>query len=184
MKYPLTEAIVQSAANFMAQQARYELMAKRPRVSIKAEWKKNGSEWQPTSVSKSKINKNFVASGNLMKSVKPIAKGLEFGLDYAWYGQAIIDGRQPWGKFQGGKGIPVETMNKWIQQRRLKPRNKGKFIGNSDQNKRAMSFMMNRKIKHFGIEPFDFVKMPRQITINKFLPLIKDAISKDIKNEL
>jgi hypothetical protein len=119
-----------------------------------------------------------------MKSVKPIARGLEFGLDYAWYGQAIIDGRQPWGKFQGGKGIPVETMNKWIQQRRLKPRNKGKFIGNSDQNKRAMSFMMNRKIKHFGIEPFDFVKMPRQITISKFLPLIKDAISKDIKNEL
>lgn len=184
MKYPLTELVIQKAANFMAQQVRYELMAKRPRVSIKAKWKKNGSEWQPTSVNKTKITKNFVASGNLMKSVQPIANGLEFGVDYAWYGRAIIEGREPWGKFKGGKGIPVDTMNKWIQQRRLRPRNNGKFIGNSDKNKRAMAFMMNRKIKHFGIEPFNFVKMPRQVTIDRFLPQIKDAIKQDIQNSL
>lgn len=184
MKYPLTEAIIQEAGNFMAQQVRYELQAKRKRTSIKAKWKKNGSEWQPTSVKKSTINKNFVSSGNILKSVKPIADGLEFGVDFAWYGQAIIEGREPWGKFKGNKGIPVETMNKWIQQRRLRPRNNGKFIGNSDKNKRAMAFMMNRKIKHFGIEPFNFVKMPRQVTIDRFLPKIKDAIKQDIQNSL
>lgn len=184
MNYPLTEKIVTDAAEFMAKQVQYELQAKRKRTSIKAKWEKNGTEWKPTSVKKSIINKNFVSSGNLVKSVKPIADGLEFGVDFAWYGQAIIEGRKPWGKFKGGKGIPKSTMDKWIQQRRLRPRSNGKFIGNSQKNKQAMSFMMNRKIKYFGIEPFDFVKMPRQVTISKFLPSIKESIKKDIQNNL
>lgn len=182
MKYKETKKVVEDASEYMAQQVKYQLQAKRPRTNIKAEWKKVGGDWQATSVRKSKTSRNYVASGNLVKSVKPIENNsLEFGVSFAWYGQAIINGRMPWGKWRGGKGIPVETMNKWILQRNIKPRDtKGKFVGN--KAKASMSFMMNRKIKYFGIEPFDFVTMPRRVTINKFLPKIQEAVKKDILN--
>jgi hypothetical protein len=181
MNYLETNKVVKAAAEYMAAQARLELQAKRSRTSVKATWKKVGDDWQPTSVRKTIIKKNFVATGNLFKSIKPIADNLEFGVSFAWYGQAIIDGRQPWGKFKGGKGIPVETMKRWTEIRRLRPRSaKGKFIGNSKNNKEAMQFMMNRKIKHFGIEPFDFIKMPRQVTMQKFKEQITQAVKKDI----
>jgi hypothetical protein len=182
MKYNETKKVVDEASEYMAQQVKYQLQAKRPRTNIRATWKRVGSDWQPTSVRKTKSSRNYVASGNLVKSVQPISNtGLEFGVTFAWYGQAIINGRQPAGKWKGGKGIPVETMNKWIQQRGIRPRNaKGQFVGN--KGKESMSFMMNRKIKYFGIEPFDFVTMPRKVTMNKFLPAIKDAVKQDIIN--
>jgi hypothetical protein len=182
MKFNITKKVVDEASEYMVQQVKYELQAKRPRTNIRATWKKVGSDWQPTSVRKTKSSRNYVASGNLVNSVQPISNtGLEFGVTFAWYGQAIINGRQPWGKWKGDKGIPPNVLNKWISQRNIKPRDtKGKFVGN--KAKSAMSFMMNRKIKYFGIEPFDFVTMPRKVTMNKFLPQIKEAVKQDIIN--
>jgi hypothetical protein len=45
-------------------------------------------------------------------------------------------------------------------------------------NRKSMSFMINRKIKWFGIEPFDFVKMPRTYTMDKYRVKITEAVSK------
>jgi hypothetical protein len=43
---------------------------------------------------------------------------------------------------------------------------------------------MKRKIKNFGIEPFDFIKMTRRATLAKYRDEIAAAVKKDIQNNL
>lgn len=186
MKYKETEKVVEAAADYFASQARLELQAKRPRMKIRASWKKVGNGWQPVNVNKGTMRSNFVASGNLVRSLKGWSDGLEFGVEMDWYGQMVINGRQPEGKNKGGKGIPVDKMNNWAKMKNLRPRDvkTGQLLPNNSQNRKAMSFMMNRKIKHFGIQPFDFVSMPRKVTLDKYRQSIADAVKKDIENNL
>ena len=186
-KYKLTEEVIKEAANYMAKAAQLTLQAKHTRTAIRAKWKKVGESWEPDGPPmKQKFRANYVASGNLVRSIKPIAEGLEFGIEFDSYGQRIIDGRQPFGKNKGGKGIPPSTLNEWMKMKRLRPKDpkSGQFIKNTESNRRAMSFMINRKIKHFRIEPFDFVKMPRTYTLDKFRQKITDAVKQDITNNL
>ena len=185
-KYKLTEEVVKEAANFMAKAAQLTLQAKHTRTAIRANWKKVGEGWQPTNVTKQKVRANYVSSGNLVRSIKPIAEGLEFGIEFDWYGQMVINGRAPFGKNKGGKGIPPSALNEWMKMKRLRPKDpsSGQFIKNTDSNRKAMSFMINRKIKHFGIEPFDFIKMPRTYTMDKYRVKITEAVRQDITNNL
>jgi hypothetical protein len=186
-KYKLTEEVVKEAANFMAKAAQLTLQAKHTRTAIRAKWKKVGQSWEPDGPPmKQKFRANYVSSGNLVRSIKPIADGLEFGIEFDSYGQNIIDGRQPFGKNKGGKYIPPPALNEWMKMKRLRPKDpsSGQFIKNTDSNRKAMSFMINRKIKHFGIEPFDFVKMPRTYTMDKYRVKITEAVRQDITNNL
>ena len=96
MKYKLTEAVVERASDFFASQAKLELQAKRPKLGIRATWKKVGQQWEPAGPPKRiTIRGNSVASGNLVRSLRGWSQGLEFGVEMDWYGQAVINGRQP-----------------------------------------------------------------------------------------
>lgn len=186
--YPNTEKLLVDAAAFYADQAKLELKAKRPRTAIRATWKKIGNTWEPEFVRKQKIRAPFVASGNLVNSIKPIADGLEFGISMAWYGDAIRKGRKPWpgAQFNGDKGIPPTSMKQWAQMKRLRPKDPktGQFLGNNEKTQKAMRFLMNRKIKHFGIEPFDFQKIALATTLSKYRSKINDSIKQDIEGQI
>lgn len=184
MKYKLTEEVVKEAAAFMSKAVKLTLEAKHPRVAIRASWKKTGGGWTPVNVVKQKVRANYIASGTLVKSITPFAQGLEFGVEYAQTGEFLRQGRQPFGKNKGGKGIPIDTINNWTKMRRIKPKDlsNNQFIKNTQANRNAMGFMMNRKIKHFGIEPFDFLKMPRVYTLDKYRSKIVESVKKDIQN--
>jgi len=188
MKYKKTEGIIKEAADYFASQTQLQLKAKHPRTSIRAEWKRVGNDWQPEYITIKKVRANYVASGNLVRSIKPIAEGLEFGVEYDRYGDAIRKGRKPWpgAKGDGDKGIPIKRMREWTKIKGLRPRDlqSGSFLKNTQSNRNAMGFLMNRKIKHFGIEPFDFVQMPRRVTMDKYMPQIREAITEDIKDNL
>jgi hypothetical protein len=184
MKYKLTEEVVKEAAQFMAKAVRLTLEAKHTRTAIRATWKKTGGGWQPVNVVKQKVRANFIASGTLVKSIEPFSQGLEFGVEYAQTGEFLRQGRQPFGKNKGGKGIPISNMREWSKMRNIRPRDlsNNQFIKNTESNRKAMNFMMNRKIKHFGIEPFDFLKMPRVYTLDKYRSKIIESVKKDIQN--
>jgi len=183
VKYKLTQEVVKRAASFMQKSVQLTLQAKHTRTAIRANWKKVGDNWQPINVTKQRVRANYVASGNLVRSIQPYSSGLEFGVEMDWYGQMVINGRQPFGKNKGGKGIPPTALKGWANIKGLRPRDpqNGQFVKNNKNNRNAMAFMMNRKIKHFGIEPFDFIKMPRRYTLDKFTAEIGNAVSKDIK---
>jgi hypothetical protein len=183
INYTNTEVVMANASIFMSSQSQLELTAKRPRTAIRAQWKKIGDGWKVVSVQKKVFRGNYVASGNLVKSIRPFAKGLEFGITANWYAEAIRAGRKPWAnaKFSGGKGIPIDTMKEWTTIKRLRPRDpsSGQFLKNNETNKKAMRFMMNRKIKYFGIEPFDFKSIAQKSMMAKFKPQIDAAIKLD-----
>lgn len=177
-----TNKVVAEMSVFYAAQAKLELEAKHTRVSIRAKWKKIGEGWQPVNVVKKKIRANYVASGNLVRSIQPYSNGMEFGIKMDWYGEAIRQGRQPMGKYRGGKGIPPSTMTDWAKMKRLRPRDsKGQFIANTKKNREAMAFMMNRKIKYFGIEPFDFLKKAKASAMFKYKNKIDESVKQDLK---
>jgi hypothetical protein len=181
--YKNTEEVMVKAAIFLAAQAKLELSAKRTRVSIRAKWKKVGDGWEVEESQKKTFRGNYIATGNLFKSIKPISKGLEFGMTALWYADAIRAGRKPWpqSKFEGNIGIPPDKMSEWTKNKRLRPRDlkSGQFIQNNRNNRNAMNFLMNRKIKHFGIQPFDFKRIAQQSMLAMFKPAIDEAIKKD-----
>jgi hypothetical protein len=64
------------------------------------------------------------------------------------YFQWVQSGRLP-----GKKGVPIESIEQWIRERKLKGRDKkGKFIKN-----RNFAFAIQKNIKKFGIRPSNFL---------------------------
>ena len=173
--YKNSEQVVAEYSNKWAIACRTLLEVKRPRTSIRAKWKKVGEGWTPISVSKKTFRGNYVASGQLVNSIQPAPKGLDMGITMNKTATMYKTERKP------GKGIPLASMRNWTKMKRIQPRDMGtgRFKGKADEN--AMRFMMNRKIKHFGIEPFPFVTMARKEILPQFNKALTTAMAKDIK---
>jgi hypothetical protein len=171
-----SEAVVAEYSNKWAVSARMMLEVKRPRTSIRAKWEKVGEGWTPISVTKKTFRGNYVASGQLVNSIQPNPNGMTLGITMNKTGDYVQNGRKP------GKGIPLESMRNWTKMKRIQPRDlsTGKF--KSKATAEGMRFAMNRKIKHFGIEPFPFVTMARTEILPSFNKALTKAMAQDIKN--
>ena len=176
IEYTNTKLVAEKMANFYASQAKLELEAKHTRVAIRAKWKKVGEGWTPVSVTKKTFRGNYVASGQLVNSIQPNPQGMTLGITMNKTADYVQNGRKP------GKGIPLDSMRNWTKMKRIQPRDlsTGKF--KSKATAESMRFMMNRKIKHFGIEPFPFVQMSRTEILPKFNKALTKAMAQDIKN--
>jgi len=150
--------------DFGANQMRLSLQAKRKRTVHRSTWK-NG---QLQGTKKKTIRANSVASGDLVRSIRGVRVGDHWGIEMDKSGDYVRYGREK------GKGIPVDALMKWIKDKKLKPRDvkTGKFLKRTKSNYRAMAFMMNRSIKEFGIEPFDFV--------THVIPYVRSHFEKDV----
>jgi hypothetical protein len=176
MDFANTNKALLKITEYFAEQMRINLGAKVRRKSYRSSWK-NG---KPYNTRIRTFQASHSASGNLINSISVIKSNKGYAVTIAKYGQHINDGRRK------GKGIPIDKMQSWIKQRRLQPRNlqTGSFIANTSRNKKAMGFMMNRKIKHFGMEAFPFIKLSREATLYVFKDELKKSVKKDIYNNL
>jgi hypothetical protein len=173
--YKNSEQVVAEYSQKWAIAARQLLEVKRPRTSIRAKWKKVGEGWTPVSVSKKTFRGNYVASGQLVNSIQASPKGLSLGITMNKTADYVQNGRKP------GKGIPLSAMKSWVKMKRIQPRDlsTGKF--KSKATEEGMRYVMNRKIKHFGIEPFPFVSMSRAEILPSFNKALTKAMAQDIK---
>lgn len=171
-----SEAVVAEYSNKWAVSARMMLELKRPRTSIRAKWKKVGEGWTPISVTKKTFRGNYVASGQLVNSIQPNPNGMTLGITMNKTGGYVQRGRK------SGKGIPLESMRNWTKMKRIQPRDLSTGRFKSKATAESMRFMMNRKIKHFGIEPFPFVTMARTEILPSFNKALTKAMAQDIKN--
>ena len=171
-----SEQVVAEYSNKWAIACRAMLELKRPRTSIRAKWKKVGTGWTPISVTKKTFRGNYVASGQLVNSIQAQPKGLSLGITMNKTADYVQNGRKP------GKGIPLDSMRNWTKMKRIQPRDlsTGKF--KSKATAESMRYLMNRKIKHFGIEPFPFVTMARQEILPSFNKALTKAMAMDIKS--
>ena len=181
-----TEIAVANASNFFAKQARIELSAKRPRTAIRANWKKVGNQWQPIGVKKQRVRANYVASGSLVKSIQATPINTTIAIEMNWYAERVIEGRKPFpgAKDRGGKGIPLRQMKDWTRIKSIRPRNPetGEYLKVNNNTRNAMRYLMNRKIKFFGTQPFDFVQIAQDSMLYKWENKIIDAIAKDLED--
>jgi hypothetical protein len=161
---------------FFAEQMRINLGAKVKRKSYRSKWR-NG---KPYNTSVKSFRASHSASGSLIKSIKVTKSNIGYAVSINQYGEYVNDGRDK------GKGIPVAAINKWIRNKNIKPRDlkTGSFKKNTPSVRKTMTFLMNRKIKYFGIEPFPFIKMSRESTVYEFKDSMKGAMKKDIMNNI
>lgn len=93
-----------------------------------------------------------VASGKLKNSIKVQV----FESQQQTTIQVIAEDYFQWvqsGRLPGKKGVPIESIEQWIRERKLKGRDKkGKFIKN-----RNFAFAIQKNIKKFGIRPSNFL---------------------------
>lgn len=167
------DTVFNDMANYFANQMKINLGAKVKRKTYRASW----SNGKPKNVSVKSIRANHIASGSLLKSIK-VVPGITGGYSVQMnkYGKFINDGRLK------GKGIPVNQINKWVSQKKIKPRNleSGQFIKNTKNNRNGIAFCMNRKIKYFGIEAYPFIKTSKDSTIIKYNQIIPNLAKKDL----
>jgi hypothetical protein len=181
--FPLSSSVMSTMTSAWAKQLKLSLLAKRKRISIRAKWQRIGKGWQPKGHTKKSFRANYVASGQLVNSIKAEGSGLDWDVSMESYANLIIMGRSKMGKAKGGKGIPIATMKDWAKSRKIKPRDMetGQFIKNTSANQNAMRFMFNRKIKHFGIEPYNFPKHTKEYILQEYKGKLTSALRKDIQ---
>ena len=173
--YKNSEEVVKAYSQKWAIACKTLLEVKRPRVSIRAKWKKVGDGWQPISSTKKTFRGNYVASGQLVNSIQPNPQGMTLGITMNQTANWVQNSRKP------GKGIPLNAMSQWTKMKRIQPRDMSTGRFKSKSNAESMRFLMNRKIKHFGIEPFPFVSMAREQILPSFNKDLTKAMAKDIK---
>lgn len=176
MEFANLNSALKGFADFTASQMKINLGAKVTRKIYRSKWK-NG---KPYNTRVKTIRANHDASGSLINSINVVKQKRGYGISMNSYATYVEYGRQK------GKGVSPKELSKWINNKNLKPRNlvTGQFLKNNTKNKKAMAFMMNRKIKNFGIEPFPFIDMSFESADYKFKNAITEAMAKDIYKNL
>jgi hypothetical protein len=176
MDFANSNKALKRMTEYFAEQMRINLGAKVKRKSYRSKWK-NG---KPYNIIVKSFRGSHSATGNLINSIRVIKSNIGYAVTMADYGKYVNGGRRK------GKGIPVATMNRWVRQKNFKPRNlkTGAFIQNTASATKTTGFLMNRKIKNFGIEAYPFIKMSRETTMYVFKEEFKRETKKDIINNL
>jgi hypothetical protein len=186
-KFPKLEEVLTEMGEWVVKKAKQNLGAKQARKNVRATWANGRPKGFEFKTSRRDLN----ASGALQKSLGYDLKENEQsivvkyrGLAYGFY---LDKGRYPFMKgIAQGKGIPPSKMKSWIDTRRIQPRDltTGQFLEKTPSNMRSMAFLMNRKIKWFGIEPTNFFSGPEEEAREKYEQKIIDAFEQDIANQV
>ena len=135
----------------------------------------------PFGFGKKKGLSNKIASGSLQNSVNvstrttPDGDSLQISMND--YGQWVQSGRLP-----GKKGVPVDSLEKWIKDRGLQGRDKkGRFI-----KRRSFAFAIQANIKKFGIRPSNWydVAIDSVLEDPEIINLLGDASVEELINAI
>lgn len=172
LEYPNIDKTLAAFAHNVPVNARRALMAKRKKVSIRANWKKTGGYWQPFNIRRKTFMANTVASGRLGRSLSGKVSGKLITFEMEYYGQWVNDGREGSVKYP-----PPDKIKTWLSQRKIKIRNeKGQFA----KGQKGLAFLVGRKIRTFGIPATGFFTNSFLKAWDKLPFDIDTAIAKDM----
>lgn len=109
-----------------------------------------------------------VASGSLRDSIRAFGTETELSIEMNDYGAWVQSGRAP-----GKKGVPIDALLKWMDDRNIKPKS---------GSKESMAFAIQYNIKKFGIRPTNWL----DISLDKIIesPEIEEALGESTVEEL
>jgi len=135
-----------------------------------------------TKKSKDNLNKKG-SSGKLKNSIdvssKIVGTSIQIDISMEDYGVYVDQGRKP------GKGIPVNTLQSWIREKKMTVKDvNGNSLTMNQTRINGLSYIINRKIKQEGIKPTYFFTKPLDDMINKFADDIANAMADDIIDDM
>ena len=97
-----------------------------------------------------------------------IFKMLEYGLN-------VDKGRR------AGKGVPPQVLVDWIKKKPLRIRDleTGSFVKQTESRVKGLAYVINRKIKKYGIPATNFFTDAYESQEDKFMAEMQEAIAKD-----
>lgn len=97
-----------------------------------------------------------------------IFKMLEYGLN-------VDKGRR------AGKGVPPQVLIDWIKKKPLRIRDleTGSFVKQTESRVKGLAYVINRKIKKYGIPATNFFTDAYESQEDKFMAEMQEAIAKD-----
>ena len=119
-------------------------------------------------------------SGKLRNSIKYNVKvnpnSFSFDIQMEDYGEWVDKGRE------AGKGIPQDALMKWIKSKpiRLRDLETGSFIKSTESRLKGLAFLINRKIKKYGIAATNFLTEPFENEFEKLPQDVLEAFSLDV----
>lgn len=172
------EAINKFSSNVI-RLAKIELGARRTIVGRRTKWKGRNP------ISSVKVNRKGIinASGTLSKSlssdIEEVSGGVEVKFEMESYGYWIDNGRK------AGRVSKNARIDRWAKNKGLKPRvfkdgKMGGYAKDTQQARKAMDFMIRRKIQAFGYEKTEFFTEPFNNEFNKLTKPLEDALANDM----
>jgi hypothetical protein len=160
--------------------ARIELGAKQPKKSYRARWK--GGNLQSFTVT----TKRYVpdASGRLSKSLRYEIKEVQGNILVVFYAAEhwyyVNFGRK------AGKGMPVDVLRKWIQEKPVRLQQGGGrgFAKQTQKGREALGFLINRKIRTFGIEGNRFFTKTVDIYTDELRENLGRRVARDLVKQI
>jgi hypothetical protein len=175
-------------ASLVVRDAKRELDAKQPRRSVKAVWK----DGKPVSWKERTIRRVPNTTGALKDSIRYEIKEIQgntvvffYALEYWYYVNfgrkgILIQPTRP-----DAKAPPKGVIKAWTESKNIRPRDEdGSFIPNTSSNRASMNYMINRKIKWFGISGTQFWTKTFSIYADEMREKLGKRIAKDLLNEI
>ena len=159
--------------------AKIGLGARRTIVGRRTKWKGR----KP--ISSVKVNRKGIinTTGTLSKSLSSDMNEANGGVEVKFmmedYGKFIDEGRK------AGKVSKNARIDKWAKKKPLKPRvfkdgKMGGYAKDTQQARKAMEFMVRRKIQAFGYEKTEFFTEPFNNELKKLTQPLENALANDM----
>lgn len=115
---------------------------------------------------------NKVSSGRLKNSISAVSGRDSIQIKMEEYGIFVQGGRK-----RGDKGVPIDALLKWIQQRNIKSR---------DMTDRQLAFAIQRNIKKFGIRPSNWFDeaIDKMFDDPRFMDVFETTVQEEIDLKL
>ena len=171
-------SVINKFAQKVVQRAKLNLGMTQSRYGVKSTWKNK----RPSAFKKHQFKSRIVATGRLKNSIAFKVKKNSILFSMADYGIFVEEGRR--GKkdvFGIGKkdnrAAPVKKIRKWVDVRGLQPRDeKGRFLKKTKTRMNSLAYLINRKIKWFGIAPSGFMEKAFTQTLKEYEDELPSAI--------
>jgi hypothetical protein len=155
--------------------AQRELGTTKPRKSYEATWRKGKLLSYQVKMKRRRSDNSGALRESLDYDVQKTGGGYLLTISSLDYGIFVNEGRE------AGKGIPPLALQKWLRTKRIRPKDKdGKFLKESFSAYSSLAFLINRKIKQFGIEANPFMTM----SLERFQPELAGSIGEQYAKEL
>ena len=184
IRTPHVRAELISFARKTTREAKINLGAYQRRERLRTKWRKIGTnKWIPAGAPKvTYAMSRLVMSGALKSSLlyRPMVR-MAVRISMLRYGQFIDEGVE--GDWKGtGHWSPPLAMLDFVQSKPLRPRDlkTNMFIKSGSRQRERVAFLINRKIKWFGIEPSYFFSEPLKKNFDELGRNAVNAFIKDI----